>query len=99
MIRLSGASDDLVEIDGDEVDEIDAYDQDVIFWFNDGSIIRMTYGSDDDAAWHGKIELQGMSGITVRKLIVRDDYYSDELSIDAKIVRWERVQIGGWADG
>ena len=95
MIRISGYSDDLVEISGVVEDEIGAYDQDVRIWLDDGTVIRMTYGSDEDAAWHGIIEIHGSKPVTTRKLITYDDYYSDELTIDAGIIRWETVPIGG----
>ena len=94
MIKISGYSDDLVEFDGDFIDEIGAYNSDVVISFDDGTVIRMTYGSDEDAAWHGIIEKQGAKQVTVKKLIDEDDYYSDELTIDASITGWKIYPIG-----
>ena len=96
MIKVSGYSDDLVEIEGalywpGENDEIDAYDQDVIIYFRDGTILRMTY----DGAWKAVVEKEGTAKYTIEKLIQNDDYYSDLFTIETdKIinVRKERTE-------
>lgn len=88
MIKVSGYSDDVVEIEGalywpGENDEIDAYDQDVIIYFRDGTILRMTY----DGAWKAVVEKEGTAKYTIEKLVHNDDYYSDLFSIETdKIV-------------
>ncbi len=87
MIKISGCSDDLVEIEGDREVEIGAFDKDVLIYLNDGTRIRMTYG--DDGAWHGIVEVHGMCGVAIKKLIDRDDYYSDELTVDAVPTGWQ----------
>ena len=93
MIKVSGYSDDVVEIEGGTQwwnDEIDAYDQDVIIYFRDGTILRMTY----DGAWKAVVEKEGTAKHTIEKLIQNDDYYSDLFTIETdKIinVRKERA--------
>ncbi len=93
MIRISGYSDDLVEISGDVEDEIGAYDQDVRIWLDDGTVIRMTY--NDNGTWVGVIEQVGIKTVKMKRLIDGDDFYSEELTTDAGFVRWETVPIGG----
>lgn len=93
MIKVSGYSDDVVEIEGATLwnDEIDAYDHDVIIYFRDGTILRMTY----DGAWKAVIEKEGTAKHTIEKLIQNDDYYSDLFTIETdKIinVRRERAE-------
>lgn len=93
MIKVSGYSDDLVEIEGCTQwnDEIDAFDQDVIIYFRDGTILRMTY----DGAWKAVVEQRGTAKHTIEKLIRDDDYYSDQFTIETdKIinVRRERAE-------
>lgn len=83
MIKVSGYSDDIVEIEGaiywpGKNDEIDAYDQDVIIYFCDGTILRMTY----DGAWKAVVEKKGTAKYTIEKLIQNDDYYSDLFTIE-----------------
>lgn len=91
MIKVSGYSDDVVEIEGATLrdDEIDAYDQDVIIYFSDGTILRMTY----DGAWKAVIEKEGTAKHTIEKLIDNDDYYSDLFTIDTdQIVNVRKVK-------
>ena len=96
MIKVSGYSDDVVVIEGalywpGENDEITAYCQDVIIYFRDGTILRMTY----DGAWKAVVEKEGTAKHTIEKLIQNDDYYSDLFTIETdKIinVRKERTE-------
>ena len=93
MIKVSGYSDDVVEIEGatQRDDEIDAYDQDVIIYFRDGTILRMIY----DGAWKAVVEKEGKAKHTIEKLIQNDDYYSDLFTIETdKIIniRKERAE-------
>lgn len=83
MIKVSGYSDDMIVIEGSiywpgKNDEIDAYDQDVIIYFRDGTILRMTY----DGAWKAVVEKEGTAKHTIEKLIRNDDYYSDLFTIE-----------------
>ena len=92
MIKVSGYSDDMVEIEGALYwpdDEIDAYDQDVIIYFRDGTILRMTY----DGAWKAMVEKEGTAKHTIEKLILNDDYYSDLFTIETdNIINVRKVE-------
>ena len=81
MIKVSGYSDDVVEIEGVKNypdNEIDAYDQDVIIHFCDNTVLRMTY----DGTWKAIVENQGTAKHTIEKLVKNDDYYSDLFTIE-----------------
>lgn len=45
FLKIYGASDDLVEIEGDMEDEIPCYEQDVEILVNDGTRLRAHYGT------------------------------------------------------
>lgn len=98
MIKVSGYSDDMVEIEGaiywpGKNEEIDAYDQDVIIYFNDGTILRMHY----DGAWKAVVEKKGTAKHTIEKLIQNDDYYSDLFTIEIDKIIKVRRERAGWA--
>lgn len=87
MIKIYGASDDLLEIEGsDVVDEIGCFDCDVILVFSDGTIIRVHYGKPDLGVWSIMILRQG----SARHLLTlcndeNADPYSDVFTIDAEV--------------
>ena len=88
MVKVYGASDDLVEIENSQYkeDEIGCYDHDVRIRFLDGTIIRVGYPKDGLAIWWVEIEKQGTAK---QKLTICDDedarIYSDIFEIDSEI--------------
>jgi len=90
MIKIYGASDDLVEIEGSAYkhDEIGCYDQDVRLRFTDGTVIRVGYNKPSLAIWYINVEKQG---VAKQSLTICNDedtkIYSDVFEIDAEIVR------------
>ena len=88
MVKIYGASDDLVEIENSQYreDEIGCYDHDVRIRFLDGTIIRVGYPKDGLAIWWVEIEKQGTAE---QKLTICDDedarIYSDIFEIDSEI--------------
>jgi hypothetical protein len=49
MIKVYGASDDLIEIEGDIREEFDTYDAENFLTFNDGTVLHVKY--DDPGIW------------------------------------------------
>lgn len=95
MIRVYGASDDLVEIEGStyEEDEIGCYNQDVLIDFVDGTTIRVGYSKPDMAVWYIRIEKQGTAPQVLTVCEVEDDSaYSDIFEIDAEVRRHKLVK-------
>lgn len=92
MVRVYGASDDLIEIEGSEVeDEIGAFDSIVSIRFDDGTTIKVSYGKEGMGIW--KIEIVERGDAECSLSICEDeddDPYSDVFEIDAEI---ERVEV------
>ena len=88
MVKVYGASDDLVEIENSKykADEIGCYDHDVRIRFFDGTVIRVGYPKDGLAIWWIEIEKQGTAE---NKLTICSDedarIYSDIFEIDSEI--------------
>ena len=88
MVKVYGASDDLVEIENSKYkeDEIGCYDHDVRIRFFDGTVIRVGYHKDGLAIWWVEIEKQGTAE---QKMTICDDedarIYSDIFEIDSEI--------------
>ena len=88
MVKVYGASDDLVEIENSKYkeDEIGCYDHDVRIRFFDGTVIRVGYPKDGLAIWWVEIEKQGTAE---HNLTICDDedarIYSDIFDIDSEI--------------
>ena len=88
MVKVYGASDDLVEIENSQYkeDEIGCYAHDVRIRFLDGTVIRVGYPKDGLSIWLIEIEKQGTAE---HKLAICEDedarIYSDIFYIDSEI--------------
>ena len=88
MIKIYGASDDLVEIENStyKEDEIGCYDSDVRIRFLDGTVIRIGYSKPNLAVWWIEVEKQGTAN---QSLTICEDeeaeIYSDVFEIDSEI--------------
>lgn len=56
MTKIYGASDDLVEFEGDFIGEVGAYGTDdrengILVIVSDGTVLEVKYGKNDDAIW------------------------------------------------
>jgi len=88
MVRIYGASDDLVEIEGStyENDEIGCFRHDVLIEFVDGTIIRVGYCKPDMGVWYIHVEKQGTAPHVLTVCEDEDaDIYSDIFEIDAEV--------------
>jgi len=97
MIRIYGASDDLVEIEGSEYkeDEIGCYNSQVRIWFKDGTVILVGYPKECGAIWWILVENDGPSKHEVVPCYDEDaDIYSDIFEIYSEIVRHEVIYVG-----
>ena len=94
MVRIYGASDDLVEIEGSDYqeDEIGCFEANVRIWFEDGTVILVSYGKQDLAVWSIVIEKVGTAKFDLQICEDEDaDIYSDIFEIDSEIVRHEVI--------
>lgn len=87
MIKIYGASDDLVEIEGSAYEqEISCYKQDVRILFLDGTIIRIGYPKEGMAVWWIEVEADGPTPHTMTVCEDEDArIYSDVFEIDSEI--------------
>lgn len=94
MVKIYGASDDLVEIEGSVIEqEIGCYDQDVRIRFLDGTIIRVGYPKEDMAVWWIEVEADGTAPHTLTICDDEDaDIYSDVFEIDSEIKSFRRIK-------
>ena len=88
MVKVYGASDDLVEIENSQYkeDEIGCYDHDVRIRFLDGTVIRVGYPKEGLAIWWIEIEKQGTEEHNLT--ICNDEdarIYSDIFETDSEI--------------
>jgi len=99
MVKIYGASDDLVEIEGSSwpEDEIGCYDKAVRISFDDGTVIRVEYPKPNAGVWFIDIEERGGAEVDFRECWDEDtDPYSDVLYIDAEIVDCEACEAEGY---
>jgi len=65
---IYGASDDLIELEGDVNDEFDAYPGDTLRFltFNDNTVLSIQYANEGDGIW--RIEIVRQGAITLHRL-------------------------------
>ena len=95
MVKVYGASDDLVEIEGSEYpyDEIGCYNTDVKIEFADDTVIQVHYGKDNDTKGIWAITVLN-KGSAYQELFRCNDenakIYSDIFLIGAE-VKWHEL--------
>lgn len=86
MLRIYGASDDLIEIEGDDNDEIGAYDTTKYLHFDTGHILKVWY--PDDGIWKVEMVRGGRGPCEIVTCNDPDaDPYSDVATI-AEATKW-----------
>jgi hypothetical protein len=100
-LKVYGASDDLIEFEGDVHGEIGCYgtddrDQGVLLMFSDATVLEVKYGKSDAAIW-------GITLLKKGRLFDRIDQCTDE---DAEVhsdvarfnagVSWVYAATGSW---
>ena len=93
MIKVSGYSDDIIEIEGDWEDEIGSFRLDTKITFDDGTELLMHY--DENGAWKAKVLKAGTAAHVITSMVNHGDYYSDLFEIDAEKVTGIR-QVRVW---
>ena len=90
MVRIYGASDDLVEIEDSEYheNEIGCFEKNVRIWFKDGTVILVGYPKECCGIWWIQIERAGDAYKTIQYCNDEDaDIYSDIFEIDSTILK------------
>ena len=89
MVRVYGASDDLVEIRGSDYkeSEIDCYDLTVCLEFSDGTVVWFGYGKNGFGIWWCRVEAKGTAPHHLVECNDENaDIYSDIFEIEAEVV-------------
>ena len=87
-MKVYGTSDDLVQLEGSKYqeNEIGCYGSDVIIAFDDGAVIRVSYGKPEGAIWEITLLKRGTAGNAVFICYDEDDeIYSDIFETDAEV--------------
>ena len=102
--KVYGASDDLIEFEGDVYGEVNAYgtddeDQGVLLIFSDGTILEAKYGKMDMAIWGFQLHKKG--NLYDRTELCEDDsgddytdvvYFKPGLKWAYAALSWEKVK-------
>lgn len=103
MTRIYGASDDLVEFDGDFTGEVGCYgtddrDKGVLVIVSDGSILEVKYGKGGDGIWEVKLLKQGSLFEKISPCTSEDDdpysdvaYFREGVTWAYAAKDWEKV--------
>jgi hypothetical protein len=82
-ITIYGASDDLVEVEGDIVEEFNPYDGDEPSYLaaSDGTMLRITY----DGMWHVAVPQTGAgTKVHIEPATDEDSNYSDKVTLTSE---------------
>ena len=91
-VTIYGASDDLVELDGDIRDEIGCYDEpNMKLAFSDGTVLSVKY--DDDGCWRVNRVAEGTAAMEKVDAEGPDGNYSDRVTLTGDI-KW--AVAGTW---
>jgi hypothetical protein len=84
-VIVYGASDDLIEIDGDLNDEV-AYtgdeDEGILVAFSDGTVLRITYGANDEGFWRISRIVAGSAAYDHKPGEDEREDYSDRVTLE-----------------
>ena len=104
MTRIYGASDDLIEFEGDVEGEVNAIGTDrkgegVLVFCSDGTLLVVQYGKNDDAIWGIVVRAKGTLFDRMEECFDSDaDPYSDQAFFKDGLKwayaanEWERVE-------
>lgn len=99
MLEIYGASDDLIEIEGDIQEEFNPSDceEPCLLAFSDGTLLQIQYGVGGTALWRIQPLVYGSAKYRKTEATNEDDNYSDVVTLDGEI-KW--VVCGDqWAKG
>lgn len=97
-VIVYGASDDLIELEGDICDEFSAFDCWRYLHFGEGTIVKAGYGQVPDKGWHVEVVREGTASATV--LVPKFDdgcHYTDRLELNFDNADDSEVRVECWA--
>lgn len=89
MLKIYGASDDLIEIEGDIREEFNPSDVDgpAFLAFSDGTLLQIQYGAGQLGFWRITPLLYGSAKYSKTEATNADDNYSDVVTLEGDI-KW-----------
>ena len=85
-VKVYGASDDLIEIEGAIQDEFGSYNRASFLHFDDGTILKVEYSPDDSGIWRIERIKNGTAKYSHERCDSEDaDPYSDVATLKGKI--------------
>jgi hypothetical protein len=99
--KVYGASDDLIEFDGDVHGEVGCYgtddrDQGVLVMFSDATLIEVKYGKKGEGIWEIKLVRRGELFESIDQCVDADATpYSDVAHFKAGL-KWAYCATGAW---
>jgi hypothetical protein len=94
-IKVYGASDDLVEVEGAQSEEYGCYQSDVFVFFKDGTEIAVHYDDEHEGIWKIKTLRKGEAYASAKKTSLdkeTEETYTEEFFIRGTKI--DRVVIG-----
>ena len=90
-ITVYGASDDLIEIEGEISEEFSALSYEdgdgAVLGFSDGTVLRIRYS--DEGVWRIVLVIQGHAAVRIEQAPENDEgNYSDRAVLDGPVFRW-----------
>lgn len=94
-ITIRGASDDLIEIEGDIKEEFNHYNDDEPAYLavSDGTLLAVRYGGDGRAFWRITPLFYGAAAYSKREATDEDKDYSDVVTLQGEI-KWIAIAKG-----
>jgi len=85
-VIITGASDDLIELDGDIREEFGCYDSGKMYLaFSDGTLLSIIYGEGTEAFWRiNRIHI-GSASYSKHEATDEDKDYSDRVTLEGDI--------------
>lgn len=103
MTKVYGASDDLVEFDGDFRGEIRCYGTDdrehgVLVMMSDGTVLEVKYGKDDKAIWGVRLLRKGSLFIGIELCVDEDAKPYSDVATFKHGIKWAYAATSDWED-
>jgi len=88
MLKIYGASDDLIEIEGDITEEFNPKDGErSLLAFSDGTLLQIQYGAGGNAFWRITPLIYGSAKYRKVEATDEDENYSDVVTLEGDI-KW-----------
>lgn len=99
--EIYGASDDLVEVDGDVRGEVGSFgtdddDQGVLLMCSDGTVLEAKYGKDDKALWGVRLIEKGILFGRIDLCVDEDAKRHSDTARFKDGLKWVYAAKGGW---